>query len=289
MKQYTIPILLINYNRPDLSEKVINRILEINPQKVYIAIDGPNPKKINDEHFVMATRNLFKNLKTDSEIYQLVQINNLGCKKAIQSAINWFFENEEMGIILEDDVLPKLSFFPFMEEVLIKYKNVDNISLVSGCNFYPETYNIKDSYYFSRYSHIWGWGTWRRIWKTYDEKGVNWKEKWKLIIKNNNFSYTESKFWYKSFKSVYNEFNDTWDHQFSFSNFLNNRLSVMPSIPLVQNLGFRSDATHNKLGINPLSKKSQELVFPLIHPKEISRDIKSDSFSKNNSNCILGL
>ena len=38
------------------------------------------------------------------------------------SATNWFFENEDYGIILEDDLVPDKSFFEYCEILLDKYK-----------------------------------------------------------------------------------------------------------------------------------------------------------------------
>lgn len=90
MNQFKIPILLINYNRPDLSERVLEKVLQVNPGKLYISIDGPNLNKPNDEKKVMLTRNLFNNLTIKGQQFKLFHKKNLGCKEAIQTAINWF-------------------------------------------------------------------------------------------------------------------------------------------------------------------------------------------------------
>ena len=98
---------------------------------------------------------------------------NLGCKNAVSKAINWFFDNEEMGIILEDDCLPNLNFFLFCEELLNKYKNEKEIGMISGNNFFEDK-KIKNSYIFS-YGNIWGWASWKRAWQNYDVNIRRWK------------------------------------------------------------------------------------------------------------------
>ena len=38
-------------------------------------------------------------------------------------AIDWFFENVESGIILEDDIVPEIEFLEFCNFYLEEYKN----------------------------------------------------------------------------------------------------------------------------------------------------------------------
>jgi hypothetical protein len=66
---------------------------------------------------------------------------NLGCKIAVSHGIKWFFENEEEGIILEDDCLPHLDFFLFCEKLLEKYRNDERILTITGDNFRTTTFN----------------------------------------------------------------------------------------------------------------------------------------------------
>ena len=64
--------------------------------------------------------------------------NNVGCGEAVSGAIKWFFENEEEGIILEDDTLPVPYFFLFAQEMLEKFRNNDLVFMISGTNLYPQ-------------------------------------------------------------------------------------------------------------------------------------------------------
>jgi hypothetical protein len=71
----------------------------------------------------------------DCEIKTLFRDHNLGCKHGCISAIDWFFENEEMGIILEDDILPDHSFFKYCEDLLIKHYDDNTVIHINGANF----------------------------------------------------------------------------------------------------------------------------------------------------------
>ena len=111
---------------------------------------------------------IMQNIDWDCEVETLVSEENLGCKYAVSGAINWFFQHEEMGIILEDDCLPSQSFFWFCEELLKRYKDDMRVWHVSGNNFQNGVVRGDSDYYFSKYNHIWGWATWANRWRHYD-------------------------------------------------------------------------------------------------------------------------
>ena len=58
--------------------------------------------------------------------------------------------------------------FLFCEFFLDKFKNNKKIAGITGNNFQKE--KIQETFYYSKFSSIWGWATWRRVWKTYDLK-----------------------------------------------------------------------------------------------------------------------
>lgn len=80
---------------------------------------------------------------------------NLGCGKGGSSAITWFLENEEEGIIIEDDFIPHLDFFKYCDEMLERYRNDDRIQLIAGQNTFYKGYDSDYSYYMSSLFHIW--------------------------------------------------------------------------------------------------------------------------------------
>ena len=159
------PVLFIIYNRPETTRQTFEAIKNVQPQRLYIAADGPKTNK--DIPLCAETKEILQSINWLCDIKTLFRENNLGCKKAVSSAISWFFDQEEMGIILEDDCLPAVDFFIFCDEMLQKYKDKDEISIISGCNFQHGKKRGDFSYYFSHLTHIWGWASWRRVWNDY--------------------------------------------------------------------------------------------------------------------------
>ena len=157
------PVLFLIFNRPELTEKVFQKIQDAQPKYLFVAADGPRDNKYGEKDLCEKTRAVvLENITWECEVKTLFRTENLGCRTAVSSAINWFFENVEEGIILEDDTVPDNSFFSYCQALLEKYRNHEQIMMITGDNFQDGIKRGNGSYYFSRYVHIWGWASWRR-------------------------------------------------------------------------------------------------------------------------------
>jgi len=269
-KNFSTPILFLVYNRPETTKIVFSEIKKIKPLKLYVAADGPRNDK--DKELIAKVRKIIDDVDWDCEIKYLFREKNMGCKMAVSSAISWFFENEEKGIILEDDCLPNRSFFLFQEEMLNKYKDDERIMMVSGTNHMIENPDIDSSYFFSRHFTIWGWGTWRRAWGKYDLKIKSWK----VFKKNNQLKSITSGFFVRkhfetNFDLIEKDIIDTWDIQWVFTCLFNNGLNIVPKVNLISNIGV--DGTHSSEKTNYHFYKLEELdIYNLKHPKYVFPD-----------------
>src|SRR5574344_346706 len=161
------PILLIIYNRKDLTYKVFQSIAKVEPDKLYVAADGPDSKIEDDYLTCLRTRSIIIP-HWDCQLKTLYKNQHLGKGKHVASAITWFFENEPEGIILFDDTLPHFDFYAYCSELLNKYRDDPRIFHIGGSNFQKKHKRGKASYYFSAHPSIWGWAAWRRSWDNYD-------------------------------------------------------------------------------------------------------------------------
>jgi hypothetical protein len=197
------PILFLIFNRPDTTKAVFESIKSIKPLKLYIAADGARGNKLGEDLLVEETRAIIQSVDWECEVKTLFRKENLGCKVAVSSAIDWFFENEEQGIILEDDCLPDASFYGFCENLLDYYKNDERVFHISGNNFQDGIIRGDGSYYFSKYNHSWGWATWRRVWKTYDVNMKGLTKALDLKVFENTLSKSELSFWLNCFEEIF--------------------------------------------------------------------------------------
>ncbi len=274
--QLSTPILFIVFNRPDTTEQVFQAIRNIRPAKLYIAADGPRTNKEGEDEKCNETRKITENIDWPCDVFRKYSDKNLGCKMGVSSAISWFFEHEEMGIILEDDCLPHPSFFPFCQELLGKYKDVDEVKMITGDNFFFGKKFGDESYYFSYFQNIWGWATWRRVWNTNDLDMVDLDSY--LASKDFKELYNKDmqRHWEKLFRHVKNKKIDTWDTQWSYTVLKASGLTIIPNVNLISNIGFGENATHTKKDDILLSRIPVEEIGELVHPKEIVVNPKVD-------------
>lgn len=276
-KSLSTPVLFLTFNRLDTTRQVFETIRRARPPRIYLASDGPRDSRPGEEEKVRSVREyVLGHIDWECEVRTLFREKNLGCKYAVSGAISWFFENEEMGIILEDDVLPVPSFFPYCEELLEKYKDDHRIFMISGCNLISKRFAPKSSYFFSRVTHIWGWAGWRRSWQHYDVEMRKWPE-WRdaeglrgISEGSRLFEY----YWKRIFNRVHQGLVDTWDYQVLFACWNRNAFTLLPSKNLTTNIGFGADATRDWEGVPPyvLESIAEDLQFPLIHPEILAPD-----------------
>ena len=266
---FKTPVLFLIFNRPDTTEKVFEEIRKQKPSYLYVAADGPRSDIAGEAEKCIKTREIINRIDWDCEVKTLFREENLGCKMSVSSAISWFFENVEEGIILEDDCLPSESFFNYCEVLLEKYRHDSRIMCISGENPLDNLLCSK-SYYFSQIPHIWGWASWRRAWNLYEVELNSLDTFIKFDIINNIFEQKEAqKYWNKIFSRVKIGKINTWDYQWTYALFVNNGLSIIPTKNMVSNIGFgHAQACHTSDNASCANRKMFELD-EISHPQFI--------------------
>jgi len=272
-------VLFLVFNRLETTKQVFEAIRQAKPPRLYVAADGAREAKKGESEKTKQVRNyILSNIDWECEVKTLFRERNFGCKMAVSGAIDWFFQNEEMGIILEDDCLPSQSFFWFCEELLERYKDDMRVGQISGDNFQKGIKRGEADYYFSIYNHIWGWASWSNRWQNYD---VSLR-----TIKNSNFiddviiNKNAIKYWKNIFMQMKNEAIDTWDYQWTFTLWNKNQLTILPNFNLVSNIGFGTDATHTTEA-NEFAKLANFDLTLKTHPYIIERCIEADLFTSS--------
>ncbi|GBR75494.1 hypothetical protein NO2_0163 [Candidatus Termititenax persephonae] len=220
------PILFLIFNRLNTAKQVFSVIRQVQPKYLYVASDGPRVDKESEKKEVDSVRQyVLANVDWDCEVKTLFRDKNLGCGRAVSSAITWFFEQVEQGIILEDDVLPSKSFFTYCAELLDRYRDDEKIYHIAGCNVLEDV-GLKDSYYFALMPGVWGWATWRRAWQKY-QYDVDVQSLTEFIKQRKINSVSprrcDRRHWLNIFKSMQEHKIDTWDYQWVYTVFRSKR------------------------------------------------------------------
>lgn len=275
-------VLLLIFNRLDTTKQVLEAIRAAQPDRLYIACDGPRSTHPAEAEAVQAVRDyVIHNIDWGCEVKTLFRNKNLGCKAAVESAVSWFFEHEDMGIILEDDCLPSQSFFRFCEALLQRYKDDTRIMMISGFNkqgiWQP---NGKD-YFFSHLGGIWGWASWRRAWSCYDPNMSYLSLVLKRHYLQNLLGKKIGKLREQEILKVKSENIDTWDFYWGFSRHINSGLSCVSSKNLVKNIGFGNKSTHTSRS-KTFANELHELDFPLTDNNLLIVDREYDNLFIDN-------
>jgi hypothetical protein len=278
------PVLLIAFNRPDHLVKVIDRLREVEPTAIYFAVDGARADRPAEKANVDACRALVAAFDWPCEVKTLFHDTNLGCGLGVSSAITWFFEHVERGIILEDDIVPDPSFFPFCSELLDRYADDARVQAISGCNFVPPSAQShpEQAYRFSQVAHIWGWATWRRSWAGYRLDIAGWRKELPPIElwKRAGHSVPGGVYWGSTFELLARKEVDTWDGQYVFAAMVSGQLTATSNVNLIENIGFGTTATHtveDRDELQPISPiRLPTVAVPVV------LDSKADAWTRRN-------
>lgn len=285
MKPLITPILLITFNRPDHVRRVLGEIRLQQPKQLFIAQDGPRDWQEGFEKYILDNGRVvraddYEKIKavrtviTDMidwpcEMHTLFQELNLGCGPGPATGISWFFDNVEMGIVMEDDCVPSPTLLHFYEELLAKYKDDERISLITGTNALSKWRSYKYDYIFSKTGGMTmgSWASWRRAWNYFDWEIKCWHEP--AIKEQMQNMLGEKRFVELSpiFDSIYaNPPRDAWDFQWAFARILHNTYSIVSTVNQMSNIGFGDESTHTP---NKNDRRSNMVVFncrlPLRH------------------------
>lgn len=274
--KFETPILFLVYNRPTQTNLTFKSIRSIKPSKLYISADGPRANSSQDRDLSQQVKKIVSNIDWECDVKYKYESYNMGCGAGVKSGIDWLFENEKLGIILEDDVLAEETFFTFCEELLLKYRDDERISMIAGTNhiqYEPSNF----SYFFSKNKACWGWATWKRAWKNMDYE-MNWRDGFQSsdVIQNMSVNNRSLRHWRRTISLIDAGKVNAWDWQWYFSVASQNQLTIFPSVNLVSNIGFGESATHTKGKAKTAFLISRNLNFPLKHPEFVCPDFTYD-------------
>lgn len=270
----TSPILFIVFNRPDTTKEVFEAIRLSKPSKLYISADGPRQNLPCEIELCNVVRAIVKDVDWPCEVKTLFREKNLGCKVGVSSAIEWFFQNETEGIILEDDVLPNSEFFIFCHKMLERFRDDKRVMMITGNNLLGANV-VSNEYYFSEFYSIWGWATWRRSWESYDVGIKDWPNPEMISYLKRRFNKKMFQYYFSCFNMIRNNEIDTWDHQWTYNCIFNSGYCIVPRANLIRNIGVYG--THSPgMSENHFIDYGKMEFKSLVHPERVLVDFEAD-------------
>jgi len=274
MKDMNVPVVIVFFNRIEPLKKLVARLAEIKPHKVYLVADGARENRAGEAEKVAACRAVMQNLPWDCEIKCNFAEKNMGCRARVTSGLDWAFSQEERAIILEDDCVPEPEFFPWVEKMLDRYQDEECVLSVGGTNLRPQLCDQSLDCVFTKYAMIWGWATWRRAWQKNDKELAlfsracqthllkKWLGKWRAE-------------WYWCY--LLTHVKSSWGYRWAFTHFANNAYCVVPPVNLVENIGMTDvEATHTTSNPYQLATVAKQWRQPAVGPDCVEGNVALD-------------
>lgn len=263
-------IVFIVFNRPDVTAQTFETIRRARPSRLYVAADAPRASRPDDPERCEAARRAATAVDWPCEIKTLFHPVNLGAKRAVEAACAWFFEHEEQGIVLEEDMVAVPSFFRYADELLDRYRDDPRVGFIGGLNLFAPQPSFPESYAFSRYFHIWGWASWRRVWTLHDTEMRGWPDAKRadLLARVLGGRAIAARHWTRAFDATWRGENAQWDNKLAFTAFQHKLLGIIPTVSMVTNIGYEMEATTTTGAMPALFRRAipREMSFPLVHP-----------------------
>ena len=273
--QCAVPVLLLIFNRPLHAEAAFLRIREVKPSRLYIHADGPRVDRPGEAEAVEATRKVVEKIDWPCEVFTLFRSENKGLREGVKGALDWFFEAEPAGIVIEDDCLPDPSFFQFCAELLELYADNHNVMHIGGSNLIEQqTKNLYESYLITKFSLVWGWASWRRAWQKMD---INLTGLDEFVQSGKIAELTQIRpaqaYMLNKFQVTRDRKNNSWAYAWFYSILKNNGTCLLPTINLVQNTGVGDEQATNTSQKDAKSAiTARQMKFPMIPPCLMNRN-----------------
>ena len=250
-------ITIFAYNRPSHLRRVLIALEDYKIKDVNVYIDGPKnntDKKKKKEILFM----LQKNQKIKFKIHKSRK--NKGLGKSLIDGITLMSKNYDQTIVLEDDCIPRVEFFPFITKCLKEFRAEKKVLAICGYQL-PELHeennkNI-DTVILKNFMS-WGWAIWSDRWMEFAKKKYS-----------NDKKENDSKIWI-SLKSIKKNNKKLWTPEFIKFSKNNEKVFVFPNKSLVKNIGF--DGT----GVNSKSTFKFNTSYTKSKKIRVIKDLKID-------------
>jgi hypothetical protein len=280
------PVVLIAFNRPDLTRRTLQAIRPARPTRLFLVCDGPRPERPTDVERCSEVRAALEVIDWDCVVERRFSDENLGCEANVETGLDWVFDQVEAAIVLEDDCVPDPTFYPFAEELLERYRDDRRVWHIAGNSHgVPRERFGEDSYAFSTWASVWGWATWRDRWQrhraTFHRDHVHRTELDRgdapvrrvpagpapgaLVTRSAQRHFAKA-------AASNDVVTHGWDKQWWLTIMSDGGLSVTPAVNLVHNAGFGADATHGV--VERVMPPAERVTFPLRHPADVSLHIE---------------
>lgn len=241
------PVVLIVFNRPDLTSAAVARLARVAPPHVMVVADGPRDAAERDrcEQTLAAVRT---GITWDCRVQWCVSETNLGCSQRVQTGLDWVFSHVGEAIILEDDIEVSDQFFGYATDALCRWRDDAGVGAITARNELIVHGDAGGDVLTFR-SNVWGWATWADRWQDY-RRGFEeefdqldaWLPRDHAPLLSRIHSHMRGRREWES--------SGVWDIAWALWLMTHDLRTVTPPVNMSVNHGFRPDGTHTNVALD---------------------------------------
>ncbi len=99
---------------------------------MFVVCDGPRADRPDDAALCAETRAVFDEIDWPCQVERKLSDVNLGVEGNVELGLDWVFSQVSEAIVFEDDCTPDPTFFPYVEELLARYRDDDRVWQIAG-------------------------------------------------------------------------------------------------------------------------------------------------------------
>lgn len=275
-----VSVLLVFFTRQDTLQQVFNRVKEARPARLFLYQDGPREGRPDDAENICKCRDIVSDIDWNCEVHTLYQQQNYGPDESGYIADTWAFAQTDKCIVIEDDVVPTLSFFSFCKEMLDRYEHDERVMLISAQNLEEETKGMDSDYFFSRTMFTWGWASWSRVvskWDAYHE----WLKDAKQVARMQRYirEHHLSQRWLHYFGPLAEAKTIRFESSLIARQLLDQGLTIVPTRNMACNIGLGTGSVHYEAQLSQMARGDRQIFMlkafeadtaHLKHPADVS-------------------
>lgn len=241
------PIIIFAFNRLKPLKACVAALqanAESKDSDLIVFVDGPRSHKLGETEKVESVRYFVKTITGFKSLTYHLSKDNKGLGPSIIAGVTGVINEYGKAIVLEDDLIVSKNFLAFMNQGLNRYEN--NKEVFSVCGYsnivkIPKDYSY-DAYFCVR-SSSWGWASWKDRWESVDWELKDWNSVKKNVRAFNCWGGSDCYGMLKGWKEGRNK---SWAIRFCYAQFVQNKLSLFPTISKIDNEGFDGEGTNCK-------------------------------------------
>lgn len=266
-----VPVTMFAFRRPKKFRSAVNA-LQVNSlapkTDLFVFVDGPRNR--DDELLIKEVEQIARTACGFRKIHVELAETNLGLAQNIVTGIDSVLKDYESVIVLEDDIEVGPYFLNFMNDHLRLYSDDLRVASIHG-SVYPHSVALPDTF-FIRGADCWGWGTWRRAWKTFEPDGTLLLRELRERDLLDVFDFEGSAPFEEMLIDQIDGRNNSWAVRWYASALLNDMLTLYPNKPMAINVGEDGSGTHRGSSSAYQQQLSQSPVtverIPIVESEE---------------------